>query len=485
MGGAQDYRAFLDPSDFLRATQSCDSEVEMSELWNGSNWKRAGVYGLGISGMAASRLLRSRGVEVVGIDRRSKEDLDLGELATDSGMEWMLGAEPQTLPASIDGVVVSPGIPSRQPLLAVARERGLPVISEIELAAPLLNGPLVGITGSNGKSTTTAMTGSLLSRAGYKVEICGNIGVPLSSRVDGEVGRIFVTELSSFQLEYLVDLHPRVAAILNVTADHLDRHSDLGTYASIKEAIYSNQTAEDVAVLNADDPIVAAIAVKARRRLFSRKIRVEDGCYLDGDCVFETSPGDSGKALFHREDLAVPGVHNLENAMASALIAISLGADPGLLPRGLASFKGLPHRLEEVARINGVTWFDDSKGTNVGATLMSLESFEDATVHIILGGRDKGGNFRDLRSLIRQKAQKAYLIGEAADELCRELDGAVEMTTSRTLERAIEDAYASAGRGAIVMLSPACSSFDQYSGFRERGELFQKLVGNLERRSDG
>jgi UDP-N-acetylmuramoylalanine--D-glutamate ligase len=457
----------------------------MSELWNGQNWKRAGVYGLGISGLAASRLLRSRGVEVVGIDRRDREDLDLGDLADDCGMDWMLGTEGQTIPESIEGLVVSPGIPSQEPLLELAREESVPIVSEIELAAPLLNGPVVGITGSNGKSTTTALTGLLLRKAGHQVEICGNYGVPLSACVDGEAGRVFVTELSSFQLEYLVNLHPRVAAILNVTADHLDRHSDLKSYAAIKEAILGNQTADDVAVLNADDPIVAAMAVKARRRLFSRRNRVDDGCYLDGDEVVEARPGGDRKALFRRDDLAIPGVHNLENAMASALIATSMDAYPKQWASALSMFNGLPHRLEKIASINGVTWFDDSKGTNVGATSMSLEGFDDASVHIILGGRNKGGDFFELRRLIERKAVKAYLIGEAAGQIYRDLEGSAEMTISRSMESAIDAAYDCAGRGEVVVLSPACASFDQYSSFEERGDHFQTLVKALEGRVDG
>ena len=457
----------------------------MSDFWNGTNWKRAAVYGLGVSGLAASRLLRSRGVEVVGIDRRSKQDLALGGLAGDAGMEWVLGAEPLKVPASVDGIVVSPGIDSGDPLLSLARQKLVPVVSEIELAAPLLNGPVVGITGSNGKSTTSALTGRLLSRAGFRVEVCGNYGVPLSARVDGEAERVFVIELSSFQLEYLEHFKPRVAAVLNLTPDHLDRHADLASYAAIKEAIFSNQTAEDVAVVNADDPIVSAMAVKARRRLFSRKIRVDDGCYLDGDRVIETDHVGLKRTLFHRDEVGIPGVHNLENAMVSALIASSLNADPSLWSEGLASFKGLPHRLEEIARINQVIWFDDSKGTNIGATAMSLEGFDDATVHVILGGRNKGGDFADLRDLVKRKVRKAYLIGEAASEIHSELGGVVEMTEEGSLEGAVNEAYASARPGEVVLLSPACASFDQFSSFMDRGRQFQELVANLERSING
>lgn len=457
----------------------------MSEFWNGTNWKRAAVYGLGVSGLAASRLLRSRGVEVVGIDRRSKQELELDELALDTGMDWILGAEPQDMPEAVDGLVVSPGIDSRDPLVSLARRQEVPVVSEIELAAPLLNGPVVGITGSNGKSTTSALTGRLLSTSGFEVEVCGNFGVPLSARVDGEAERVFVVELSSFQLEYTENLRPRVAAVLNLTADHLDRHSDLASYAAIKESIFSNQAAEDVAVLNADDPIVAAMAVKARRRFFSRKKRVEDGCYLEGGRVIETTPEGSRKTLFHRDELALRGVHNLENAMVSALIASSLGAESSLWSKELASFKGLPHRLEEIARINGVTWFDDSKGTNIGATSMSLEGFDDATVHLILGGRSKGGKFGDLRGVVEQKVRKAYLIGESADELHRELAGSVDVIISGSLENAIAAAHAGARRGEVVLLSPACSSFDQYSSYEERGRQFQGIVASLEGRISG
>ena len=270
----------------------------MKAPWSQQEWQRALVYGLGLSGLAAVRLLRSRGVEVVGVDRRAAGELDLGELATDPGVELLLGREPTALPAGLDGVVVSPGVPADRPLLAAARGAGIPVIAEVELGYAFVNGPVIGITGSNGKSTTTALAGALLAASGFAVEVCGNIGRPLSACAEGEAGRMFVTELSSFQLEAIDGFHPRAAALLNVSADHLDRHADLDSYIAAKKRLFDNQSAGDIAVINADDPLVAEVAVRSRRRFFSRLRSVEDGCFLDGDRVVEATPGRPVSELF-------------------------------------------------------------------------------------------------------------------------------------------------------------------------------------------
>jgi UDP-N-acetylmuramoylalanine--D-glutamate ligase len=447
-------------------------------------WSRALVYGLGLSGLAAARLLRSRGIAVLGVDRRGPQALDLegeaaGPLAADPGVTLALGSEPEQLPEGIDGVVVSPGVPLDRPLLAAARRRGLPILAEVELAWRFLDGPLVGVTGSNGKSTTTALTGELLEADGRRVEVCGNIGVPLSSRVDGEPGRIFVTELSSFQLESISTLKPRAAAWLNLSPDHLDRHADLERYARAKSALFAAQDEDDVAVLNADDPYVAAAATRARRRLFSRRRRVEDGCYVDGDRVVEVSPGREAVELFSRQDLRLPGLHNLENAMAAALLARAMGAGVDSLRSGLERFRGLPHRLQPVAEREGVVWYDDSKGTNVDATRRSLEGFRDGSVLLILGGRNKGADLGGLREMVGRKARLAYFIGEAAEELQAALAGAVAGTIVGDLPRAVAAAAAEARPGEAVVLSPACASFDQYTDFRARGRHFQSLVGEL------
>lgn len=457
----------------------------MRTPWSQSDWNHVLVYGLGASGLAAVRLLRSRGVTVLAVDRRAVDSIELDELAGDSGIELMLGADPQVLPGAFDGVVLSPGVPIDQPLLRDARRREVPVISEIELGYAFLNGPAVGITGSNGKSTTTALAGAALRASGFDVEVCGNIGTPLTACVEGDEGRIFVIEVSSFQLESVDTFRPRAAALLNLKADHLDRHRTFERYRDAKTRIFARQESHDVAVLNADDPHVAAIGAQARRRYFSRLEPVDDGCYLDGERVVEAAPGERPVELFRVGDLQLVGSHNLENAMAAALLARAMGAHSEAVRTGLASFTGLPHRLARVATMGGVDWFDDSKGTNIDATLRSLESFPDGSVHLILGGRHKGGDPAELSGAVRAKVRRLYLIGEAADEFETALGASVDYERSGDLETAVRAAADQARSGDVVLLSPACASFDQYENFAARGRHFAELVVALGGGGDG
>ena len=453
---------------------------DMSGSGDVRDWRRALVYGLGLSGTAAARLLRRRGVEVLGVDRRPAEALDLAGLADDPGVSLALGAEPVELPTPVDGAVVSPGVPLDRHLLEAVRAHGRPVLAEVELAFRFLDGTLIGITGSNGKSTTTALTGALLAGEGAGVEVCGNIGIPLSACVEGPPGRIFVTELSSFQLETVSTLRPRAAAWLNLSPDHLDRHVDLEVYARAKAALFAYQEPDDVAILNADDPWVAAVATRARRRFFSRRQRVDDGCYFEDGSVFEVAPESGPVELCSQLCLRLPRVHNLENAMAAALLARAVVAGIEPLRRRMTTFTGLPHRLELVAERSGVAWYDDSKGTNIGATLRSLESFRDGSVLLILGGRNKGGDPRELREMVGAKVRQAYYVGEAAGEFERALRDVVPGERAETLPRAVAAAAAVARSGEAVVLSPACASFDQYENFHHRGEHFQSLVAALE-----
>jgi UDP-N-acetylmuramoylalanine--D-glutamate ligase len=449
--------------------------------WSDHPWSRVLVYGLGLSGRAATRFLRQRDVEVVGVDGRERAALELGDLAADPGVTVMSGEEPRELPAGIDGLVLSPGVPADRPLVAAARRTGIPVIAEVELAFPFLEGPVVGITGSNGKSTTTAMTGHLLRHAGMAVEVCGNIGLPLSEVAAGAPGRTFVVELSSFQLETTDTFRPVAAALLNLSPDHLDRYADMTAYGAAKQRIFLRQTADDVAVLNADDPAVAPAPAPGRRRWFSRQATVVDGLYAAGGQVREASAyGGRVEPMFAASDVPLPGPHHLENAMAAALLATAAGAPAESLPEGLRGFRGLPHRTEPVAEIGGVRWFDDSKGTNVGATARALEGFADGSVHLILGGRGKGtGLGSELLDLIRAKAHKVYLIGEAAEPFRREIDGLAPWHLSERMEVAVAAAAAEARPGDAVLLSPACASFDQYRNYGHRGDHFQELVRAL------
>ena len=460
--------------------------------WGNGRLARVLVYGLGMSGRAAARMLLERGVSVVAVD--SKPDVDVSELealaasATRAKFELLPGGEPGELPppsGSIDAVVVSPGVPMDKPLLEDARRRGVPVIAEVELAAPFINGPVVAITGSNGKSTTTALTGAILRTAGHKVEVCGNIGDPLAGKIEEAPGKVFVVELSSFQIEGIVTLKPRAAALLNISEDHLDRYGSLEAYAAAKKRLFLNLDAAGIAVLNADDPETADVETQARKRRFSRRRRVEDGCYaLDGR-VIEVTPGEPDVELFRASDVPLAGVQNLENAMAAALLARSIGAEPADIRAGLAGFKGLPHRMERVGERNGVVWFDDSKGTNPAATAKSLEGFENGTVHLILGGRNKGADLSLLEPIVRDKVRRAYLIGESAADFESVLSGAVPLERSETLERAVRSAAREARPGEAVVLSPACASFDQFRNFVHRGQVFQGLVQDVLGGPDG
>ena len=447
----------------------------MKVPWGKGRFERVLVYGLGMSGRAAAKTLLERGVSVVAVD--SKTDVDVSDFA--GRFELWPGGEPSELPppaGGIDAVIVSPGVPMDKPLLIDARRKGVPVIAEVELAAPFLNGPIVAITGSNGKSTTTALAGAMLKAAGHKVEVCGNIGEPLVGKIEGPVGRVFVVELSSFQIEGIVTLKPRAAALLNIAEDHLDRYGSMAEYAAAKKRLFLNQDAAGIAVLNADDPDTGEVETQARKRYFSRRGRVEDGCYARDGKVIEVTPDEPDVDLFLASDVPLAGVQNLENAMAAALLARAIGAEPAELRVGLAGFKGLPHRMERVGEKDGVTWYNDSKGTNPAATAKSLEGFEDGKVHLILGGRNKGADLAALAPIIGQKVRRAYLIGEAAGDFARALEGVVPLEHSETMERAVRSAAQAAKAGEAVVLSPACASFDQFRNFVHRGEVFQALV---------
>ena len=449
----------------------------METPWSTNPWRRVVVYGLGLSGRAATVFLRRRGVEVVALDQRAGAG---AEFADDPGVELRLGNEPRELPAHVDGVVLSPGVPLDRPLLQEARRSGVPIIAEVELAFPFLEGPVVAITGSNGKSTTTAMTGAMLEAAGYPVEVCGNIGQPLCAVADGEPGRIFTVELSSFQLEAVDSFRPGAAALLNLAPDHLDRHADFAAYRSAKERIFRRQKLKDLAVLGASAPWLARLPTPGRRRYFTSRGEVADGCQRLGNRVVEVHPGEPPRELFQTSDVPLPGPHNLENAMAAALLARHHGVEPEAMVQALREFRGLPHRLEKVRERLGVVWYDDSKGTNLAATVRSLEGFADETVHLILGGRFKGGDLEELLQGIESKARRVYLIGEASDVFAQALSSTpVAFEELGTLSRAVEQASEEARPGEVVLLSPACSSFDQFTNFAERGRVFQRLVQAL------
>lgn len=441
-------------------------------------WQTVLVYGLGVSGRAAVSLALARGQNVVVVD--DDPDVEAGGLPGE--VEVVAGAA--DLPAEVDGLVVSPGVPADAPLIRRAATLGLPVVAEVEFAYQWSDsGTFVGITGSNGKSTTTALAGEILALAGERVAVCGNFGVALSAAVE-EGADVYVAELSSFQLERVDRFRARVAAWLNLSSDHLDRHGTLVGYAAAKERVFRNQSGDDVAILNQDDAVVSTTEVPARRLTFSCTRPVTAGCYLEQGLVLEVDNGGSAP-LFSCDDLSLPGRHNLENAMAAGLIGRTLGVAQPTVQEAVRAFRGLPHRLELVAEIEGVRFFNDSKGTNAAASAQSVLSFPRDTVHLIVGGRAKGDRWLELVSAARGRVKHAYGIGEAGPDLVTVLAAVTHAEQVEDLEKAVRAAAGDARSGDVVLLSPGCASYDQYLNFEQRGEHFRRLVHDLEGTHDG
>lgn len=443
--------------------------------------KRVVVVGLARSGEAACRLLLKQGATVIGTDRRGEREIgaDLCSLEQD-GVSLELGEHYLHSLLSADLVVVSPGIDLREPLFQQVQETDIPLIGEVELAYRCSEATFIGITGTNGKSTTTTLLGAMLAQAGLPSHVAGNIGTPLCGVAPSlRAGEFVVTELSSFQLETIKEFRPRVALLLNLAPDHLDRYTCVEDYYRAKARIFENQGPSDVAIVNADDPLVLQAAARARGRriAFSRTRPLDAGAYIEGDHLILNLDGRR-EVMCRVSELKIQGVHNLENALAASLAAAVAGAPTMAIRNALISFEGLPHRLEFVAEIDGVRYIDDSKGTNVGAVVRSLQSF---TVPIVLiaGGKDKQSDFRPLVPLARELVKRLILIGQAAPKLRRELAGACPIEEAASLEEAVRRAAAAASPGEVVLLSPACASFDMFADFEERGRVFKAAVRGL------
>lgn len=443
--------------------------------------RRVTVVGLGKSGVAACRLLRAAGAVVTASDRTQAEALgaDLQALRRLGVRLETGGHHPETI-LGAELVVVSPGVDLRMPLLARAREAGIPVLSEVELAYRSCRARFLGITGTNGKSTTTSLVGLMLERAGVPVVVAGNIGTALCDVVPGlGPDRWVVAELSSFQLETIEIFRPEVACLLNVTQNHLDRYADLAEYRDAKARLFLNQEPGDWAVLNADDPAVleAAVSARAQRALFSRTHPVEEGAFLEDDRLLLRRAGET-REVCRVQDIRIRGVHNLENALAAAVAAALAGASGGAARAVLAEFPGLEHRLEPVAILGGVQYVNDSKGTSVGAVVRSLESFPGRVI-LIAGGRDKGSDFTPLRPVVEGRVRALVLIGEAREKIAKALAGTAPVHTAGSMEEAVRRAAGLAGPGDVVLLSPACASFDMFRDFEDRGRAFKEAVRSL------
>ena len=446
--------------------------------------KRVLVVGLARTGMATALFCAAQGARVTATDTRTESELDaaVAELRK-AGVGLELAGHRQELIQGADLIIPSPGVPADAPLLQSARSKGVTIWSEIELASRFLKGRLIGITGSNGKTTTTSLIEHILRKAGFSTILAGNIGTPLISCVEKTSDKtITIAELSSFQLELIEKFRPNISVFLNLTPDHLDRHHTLESYAAAKARIFENQTEADSAVLNADDPGTTPYApAKPQLFWFSRKQRVAQGAFVTGNDILFRSEGTEEKVL-KLADIPLAGSHNVENVLAAVAAARLAGAQPAAVAKGVRSFAGVEHRLEFVAEIGGVRFYNDSKATNVDATLKALDAFP-GRILIILGGKDKGSDYTVLQPRLREKAILALLIGAAAGKIEKQIAGSVAIEQAGTIERAVETAANAARPGDVVLLAPACASFDQFQNYEHRGRVFKELVQQLERQA--
>src|SRR5437588_3951426 len=445
------------------------------------NGKRVLVVGLGRSGVASALFVKSRGAVVTVSDAKSEDQLreEIPALL-DQGIAVETGGHGERTFQNQDLSVVRPGVPVDAEPIMQARALGQNVIGEIELAAEFLQGEIVAITGSNGKTTTTTLTGEILASGGLKTLVGGNIGTPAISLVDQATPEsVTVLEVSSFQLETVRTFHPNIAVVLNVTPDHLDRHRTLSAYVDAKARIFENQQPDDFAVLNADDPTCVELGGRTRAHVFwfSRKKEVETGAYVGNGRIMFRRNGAKVEVIPVNE-IPLKGAHNLENVLAAICCGALLGCDAGKIRAAVRNFKAVEHRLEYVTTIRGVEYYNDSKATNVDATIKALESFP-AGVHLILGGKDKGSDYTVLNELLRQRVRRVYTSGTAAEKIRSQIKDAAEVVAAGSLDSAVKQAAASAQSGEVVLLAPACASFDQFQNYEHRGRVFKELVRGL------
>jgi UDP-N-acetylmuramoylalanine--D-glutamate ligase len=439
--------------------------------------KRVLVVGLARTGIECARFLLNQGAKVAISDLRSETDLSQ-ELEALKGLpiEYLLGGEERRWLDDADLVVPSPGVAQVNPLLQEACSRGIEILSEVELAYRFLRFPLIAITGTNGKSTTTTLVGLMLMANGAKVFVGGNIGAPLIGFVAGD-WEWGVVEISSFQLEWVQAFRPRLAVLLNLTEDHLDRYPNFAAYCRTKERIFENQTAEDIAILNRDDPRVWAMRQKGHAQIISFGFsEIDQGVFArPGEIVWR---GASSEERFPLDRVKIQGVHNVENMMAAIAVAKAVCITKQIIQQVLEEFPGLEHRLEFVREKDGVRYYNDSKGTNVGAVVKSLASFS-VPVILLAGGVDKGGDYGVLREVVGKRVKRLVLFGAAKELIARSLGRETETIVVDDMEAAVRDAHQHARPGDVILLSPACSSFDMFRNYAERGRIFKSLVQSL------
>ena len=442
--------------------------------------KRVLVVGLGKSGAASALFLKSRGARVTVSDSKPQAELQNEIMPLlEQGIALETGGHGERTFREQDLIVVSPGVPFDSPQLVQARNLGEPVIGEIELASRFLRGQIVAITGANGKTTTTSLAGEIVKAGNFPTLVGGNIGTPAISFVDRGTDKTWIVlEVSSFQLETIESFRPRIAVVLNITPDHLDRHGSFANYVNAKARIFENQRAEDFAVLNLDDATTAGLAERVRGQLFwfSRKKAVEKGAFVRAGSIFFRK-GKDEREIMPISEIPLKGTHNLENVLAAISVGVLAGCQAEQIRNAVRKFKAVEHRLEFIAKVDGVEYYNDSKATNVDATMKALESFP-ANIHLILGGKDKGSDYTVLNDLLRQRVKRVYTIGAAAAKIESQIRGA-EVEHAETLENAIRSASESAAPGDIVLLAPACASFDQFQNYEHRGRVFKEVVQGL------
>ncbi len=441
------------------------------------------VVGLGKTGISLAGFLVGQGASVTAVDSADPDKLGAAASQVQNlGVRTILGSHESAVFESADMVILSPGVPHTLPEFEKARAKKIPVIGEIELAGRLIETPIIAVTGTNGKSTVTMLIGEMLKAAGHSVFLGGNLGTPLIDYVSRQEPSDFVVaEISSFQLDTIETFRPRVSVLLNITDDHLDRYPDFNAYARSKARIFLNQTSEDIAVINGADPAVVGVTgdIRAARHEYNCSTGPANRAWIDGQTIYFHV---RGKSLFSIDCACIPlkGRFNLENASAAGLAALAVGVSNQAVEKALGSFEGLPHRVQYVDTVNGVRYYNDSKGTNVDAVVRALESFSSPVV-LIMGGRDKGGGYEVLGPQLDRVVKHLIVMGEAGAKIENALGKRVKTTRVAHMGEAVSTAFSVASDGDTVLLSPACSSFDMYTSYAQRGDDFKHQVSKLKR----
>ncbi len=444
------------------------------------NNKKIVVIGMGKTGVATAIFLANQGAKVVVTDEKppGKWGAEFELIAKEKWLE--IGKYNTDILTNVFMVVPSPGVPPSNNLLVAALKMKIPVISEIELAYHFLRVPIIAVTGTNGKTTTTTLLGEMLKQAGKKIFVGGNIGNPLIGYVEKSAGKDFiVAEISSFQLQWVEKFRPYVSVLLNVTSDHINYHGSFAEYLRIKSRVFAKQTENDLAILNAADPAQKELVGKIRAKIaqFSSASEIESGIFLKNDKIIFRMPGFD-EEVYPLNLIKLPGMHNVENVMAAIIAARFCGCPQESINVCVADFHGLPHRIEFAGEKNSVKFYDDSKGTNVGSVVRALDTF-DQPVILLLGGRDKDGDFETLKPLLTTKTKNVILFGEAQNRIASLIGDDVPKLKKQKLRDAIMVAYKNAKPGDIVLLSPGCASFDEFRDYKERGDYFKEIVRNL------